>query len=132
MVETAGRIARFKIVPSAEGNRYVFYCDLSGAMVCTTNPIVMKSPEKELQFAWESEGKKCFNLCHSCGKWVSDPVYNVETFSCVQCTPWEEIPMYCPHCGERAEATDVFCSRCKKRLRYGNENNKTDSGMLQI
>ena len=130
MVETAGRIARFKIVPSAEGNRYVFYCDLSGAMVCTTNPIVMKSPEKELQFAWESEGKKCFNLCHSCGKWVSDPVYNAETLSCVQCSPWEEIPMYCPHCGEKAGEDAIFCSCCKNRLRYGNERNGIDFGML--
>ena len=125
--------ARYKIIAGTEGNRYQFFCDLSGALVCTSEPVFLDKPEQELNFAWESEGKKHFNKCQKCGRWISDTVYNVETLECVECTPWEEEPSYCPHCGEKAQIGDIFCAKCKNRLRYGMAEDKsfaeTDLGL---
>ena len=119
MQTKVGNTARYKIIAGTEGNRYQFFCELSGALVCTSEPVLLDSPEQELKFTWESEGKKQFNRCHRCGRWVSDVVYNVETLECVECSPWEEDPAYCPHCGEKVHAGDVFCQKCKNRLKYG-------------
>ena len=97
------------------GVRYQFFCDLSGALVCTTALQREDDPER----AWNSEGKANFNHCRRCGRWVSDPMYNVETLECVRCSPWEETPCYCPHCGERVQEGDTFCPKCSNRLKYG-------------
>ncbi len=136
MENKQNRVARYKVWHTPEGNRFRFFCDVSGALVCTTEPVMLDTPEQELQFAWENEGKRHFNMCHKCGKWVSDVAYNAETFECVECSPWEEEPSYCPHCGGRVIENETFCRKCKNRLRYGNdvENNddtrdKTDYGM---
>ena len=79
MTDDGGRTARYKIIAGSDGNRYQFFCEVSGALVCTTESIILQTPEKELRFAWESEGKKNLNRCHRCGKWVSDVVYNADT-----------------------------------------------------
>ena len=115
-----GKTARYRIIAGTDGNRYQFFCDLSGALMCTSEPVLMDTPEHELMFAWNSEGKKHFNLCSRCGRWVADTVYNVETLECVECSPWEEDPAYCHHCGEKVQDGDCFCAKCKKRLKYGN------------
>lgn len=115
-----GRSARYKIIAGTEGNRYQFFCDLSGALIYTSEPVFLDTPEHELMFVWSSEGKKHFNLCNRCGRWVSDTVYNVETMECVACSPWEEEPAYCPHCGEKVQDGEYFCVKCKNRLKYGN------------
>lgn len=121
MQTKVGNVARYKIIAGTEGNRYQFFCDVSGALVYTSEPVLLTSQNQELKFVWESEGKKHFNKCQKCGKWVSDIVYNVETLECVDCSPWEDEPAYCPHCGEKAEQGEIFCRKCRKRLRYGNE-----------
>ena len=120
MQTKVGKTARYRIIAGTEGNRYQFFCDLSGALMCTSEPVLMDTPEHELMFAWNSEGKKHFNLCSRCGRWVADTVFNVETLECVECSPWEEDPAYCPHCGEKVQDGDCFCAKCKKRLKYGN------------
>lgn len=118
-IKAAG-MARYKIIAGTEGNRYQFFCDLSGALIYTSEPVFLDTPEHELTFVWNSEGKKHFNLCNRCGRWVSDTVYNVETMECVACSPWEEEPAYCPHCGEKVQEGECFCAKCKNRLKYGN------------
>ena len=40
-------IATYKIVADAGGNIYKFYCDLSGALVCTTKPYKADTPPKK-------------------------------------------------------------------------------------
>ena len=133
MQTIVGNTARYKIIAGTEGNRYQFFCELSGALVCTSEPVLLDSSEQELRFAWESEGKKQFNRCHRCGKWVCDVVYNVETLECVECSPWEDDPAYCPHCGEKVHGGDVFCQKCKNRLKYGCDESgehETDYGLL--
>ena len=50
-------IATYKIVADAGGNCYKFYCDLSGALVCTTKPYKADNPEEELLLAWETKEK---------------------------------------------------------------------------
>ncbi len=112
------KTAAYRIITDAGGNRYRFFCDLSGAAMCTTEPVLADTQEEELMLAWESEGRQQFNLCHSCGKWVCEAMYNADVGHCVECTPWEERPNYCSVCGERIPADDVFCRKCGAKLQY--------------
>ena len=96
----------------------ISFRDLSGALGCTTKPVRADTPEEELMLAWESEGRQQFNMCHRCGKWVSDAMYNSDVPECVECTPWEEEPEYCPRCGQKLSKPGKLCSRCGAPLRY--------------
>jgi len=108
----------YKTITETEGNRYRFYCALSGALVCTTEPIQAESAEEELLIAWERFGKKYFNLCHKCGRWVIDAVYNADVWECVECAPYEEEPKYCKNCGVRVENPSGSCPDCGHKLIY--------------
>lgn len=110
--------ATYKIVADAGGNRYKFYCDVSGAFVCTTMPYTADTPEEELRLAWENEGKAHFNHCHKCGKWVIDVVYNPDVFECTDCAPFEHEIGYCKFCGAKVDADVRFCPACSKKLHY--------------
>ena len=76
-------------------------------------------PAKELELAWEKEGKKNFQLCHKCGKWVIDAMYNADALECVGCAPWEDTPEFCKFCGMKVSATDSVCPSCGEHLIYG-------------
>ena len=117
----ARKTAACKMISDAGGNRYRFYCELSGAWVCTTEPIHATTPEEEWQIAWETVGRKHFNLCHKCGRWVIDAVYNADVFECVECAPYEEEPKYCKNCGIRIENPSGKCPACGHNLVYGGE-----------
>ena len=108
------RTSRYRRISGYGGFRYQFFCDLSGALVCTTK---LQEADDPVQ-AWNREGRLRFSQCHRCGRWVSDPMYNAETWECVQCSPWEEKPAFCPQCGESVVDDDVFCHKCHSRLRY--------------
>ena len=110
--------ARYKIITDTGGNRYQFFCDLSGAHVCTTQPIRADTPGEELTQAWESQGKAEFNHCKKCGKWVSDVMYNADVHECVECAPWQEAPNYCPQCGKKLYGLERFCLSCGAKLLY--------------
>lgn len=112
------KTADYKIIADSDGNRYKFYCDISGAHICTTKPYHADTPEEELKLAWENEGKAFFNLCHRCGKWVIAAVYNPEVFECTDCAPFEHETGYCKYCGSRVAADVRFCPICKKKLHY--------------
>lgn len=43
--------ASYKLIADAGGNRYQFFCDLSGALACTTEPIRADTPEEALMIA---------------------------------------------------------------------------------
>ena len=118
------KTAAYKVIADAGGNRYQFFCDLSGALLCTTTPYHAAAPEQELLLAWESEGKPKFNLCCKCGKWVSDVMFNADVHECVECAPWQEVPNYCPHCGKKLTDPEWFCPSCGTKLLYegGKEN----------
>lgn len=113
------KTANYRVISDSGGNRYRFFCDASGALGCTTNPVRADTPEEELLLAWETEGKKHFNLCHQCGKWVADVMYNADVLQCVDCSPWENKPHFCRHCGIEVALTDTFCRECGTRLQYG-------------
>ena len=81
--------ASYKYTSDSGGRRYSFYCDVSHAIVCSTEPIHKGAHEEELEYAWETTGKKHFNKCRKCGKWVIDAMYNPEKLECVICSPWE-------------------------------------------
>jgi len=108
------RTARYKKISESGKDRYLFFCDLSGALVCASD----LQEEADLLQEWNSKGRPMFNQCRRCGRWVSDPMYNAETLECVQCSPWEEQPAFCPQCGERAAEDAAFCQRCRARLKY--------------
>lgn len=112
-------IAAYKIVSDSGGNRYKFYCDLTGALLCTTKPYHADTPMKELELAWNTEGKAYFNLCHKCGKWVMEAMFNADALECVACAPWENTPEYCKFCGTKVSVSDAVCPKCGKQLIYG-------------
>jgi len=110
--------ASYRVIADAGGNRYSFFCDLSGAVLCTTNPVKAGTPEEELLIAWEQEGRQHFDLCRKCGRWVSGVMYNADVLHCVDCSPWEDRPHYCGKCGNKVAPSDTFCSVCKEKLQY--------------
>ena len=113
------KTANFRVLPDGNGRRYQFFCALSGAHVCTTRPILSDTPELALELAWESEGKQHFNHCSECGNWVIDAMYNVEVLECVDCAPYEGVPLYCKSCGKKVEAANGNrCSKCGAVLAY--------------
>ena len=97
------RVATYKAIKDADGNRYKFYCELSGAVVCTTQVYKADTTEEEVRLAWEHEGKQHFNVCHKCGKLVADVMYNPEAHECVECAPCEDEPKYCKNCGSKMD-----------------------------
>lgn len=108
--------ADYKIKYEEKGHRYQFICGLSEAVACTTKLFDTDVSEHELLNAWESEGRKCFNKCQKCGKWVIDAMYNVDVLQCVDCAPWQEKPIYCSNCGEAVDSCEKICSKCGKPL----------------
>lgn len=111
--------ASYRVTADGGGNRYCFYCDVSGIAICTTRPVQTGSADKDLLTAWENEGKRLFNLCRKCGKWVSDVMYNPDVLQCVDCAPWEDLPHFCKECGTKASEGDTVCKNCGTHLRYG-------------
>lgn len=121
MANNPHKTAAYKVIPAPGGRRYQFFCDLSGMLVCETGVYSMDSPEKELEAAWLSEGKKNFNLCHKCGRWVDTVMFNPDVLECVNCAPLESNPKYCPFCGEKVTTDNEKCEFCGKTLMYGDE-----------
>ena len=115
------KTAAYKVISDAGGNRYKFYCEVSDALACTTEPIRAKTPEEELQIAWETVGRKHFNLCHKCGRWVIDAVYNADVLECVECAPYEAEPNFCKNCGIKIEKPARICPACGHKLVYEGE-----------
>ncbi len=118
MGERQNKTARYKIISDAGGNRYRFFCDLSGLAVCTTKPIRADTEKEGLALAWETEGRQHFDRCHKCGRWVCGAMYNPDVCECVACAPWENLPSYCPHCGAKLPSGDLYCRECGVKLRY--------------
>ena len=116
---TEKNVARHKLLTDSSGYRFLFYCDVSGAHVCTTKEVYhADTPEAALLSAWEAEGRRHFNRCHKCGKWVIDAVYNAEVLECVACAPYETEPQFCKNCGARVQASIRHCQSCGKKLIY--------------
>ena len=114
------RTAKYQRVPGPDGNRYRFFCDLSGSLLCETAPYRLTDPEGELLLAWEREGFQQANQCHCCGRWVVDVMYNADVLQCVECAPWEDKPNFCPACGNPVNMSDTYCGDCGTKLWYGN------------
>ena len=113
------KTANFRVLSDGDGRRYQFFCALSGAHVCTTRPILSGTMEQALQIAWETEGKQHFNHCGKCGNWVIDAMYNVEVLECVDCAPYEGVPLYCKFCGKKVDAANNNrCGKCGAELAY--------------
>lgn len=117
-MELTHKTANYKILTDADGYQVSFYCAISNAWIHTSGRIRADTPEQALELAWKNEGKKHFNQCHKCGRWVSDVMYNADVLECVDCAPWEDTPNYCPQCGKRLTSPGVTCPHCGSRLRY--------------
>ena len=124
MINKDKKTANYKVIQTPPGNRYQFFCDLSNALICTTPPMNENNPDDELTKAWLNYGKNNFNVCHKCGKWIIDALYNPDTFNCVKCTPLEDYPEFCPQCGAETSDPSYFCHMCGYRLLYGGEENE--------
>ena len=110
--------ASYKIISAVGGFRYQFFCDLSGARVCTTSAVYDDQTEHSLEAAWEMEGRCFFNWCEKCGRWVSDVMFNADVHECVACAPWEDQPHYCPHCRKKLAEHEKLCPKCGTKLIY--------------
>lgn len=127
--------ADYKVKNCDSGNAYTFYCDLSGAQVCTTQPVKAEKQADELDLAWKSEGERHFNRCQKCGKWVIDALYNVDVLECVECAPYEKEDLrynlletygfgpnvmkrkkVCMNCGFVSDANHTVCVKCGNDL----------------
>ena len=76
LLRKKNKTAAYKIIEKDGGRCYRFFCEASGMMMVTTKPYRCDNPEEELEKAWSEEGKEHFNLCHKCGRWVCDAMYN--------------------------------------------------------
>lgn len=101
----------YRIIPTKEGNRYQFFCDLTGMAVCTTEAYPPGGTD-ELLSAWENGGKKYLNRCCICGRYVADAVYHPAEGACVDCVPWREKPLFCPRCGSPVKEKESRCPVC--------------------
>ena len=110
--------ATYKTICDAGGNRYKFYCDLSGALVCTTKAYRADTPEAERILAWKQEGRRNFNHCRRCGRYVIDAMFNAEVLECVACAPYETAANFCKTCGAKISAPVTVCPACGKPLYY--------------
>jgi hypothetical protein len=66
------------------GFSYTFFCELTKAVVFTTQPIrdgKGKAPEE----AAREMARPYFNHCPACGRWVCDEAYDVDEMKCVAC-----------------------------------------------
>ncbi len=116
------KTAPYKIEEETSSGRvFRFFCEISGAAVHSTKPVKADSEADALRLAWENEGKQHFNLCHTCKKLVCDAMYNPDVFNCVDCSPWEDPPNFCPKCGTQIPQGDTFCRKCGIRLMYGGD-----------
>ena len=118
------KTAAYKTISDTGGYRYKFYCEISGALACTTEPIHAQTPEEGLRIAWETVGRRCFNLCHKCGRWGIDAAYNADVLECVECAPYEAEPNYCKNCGIKIEKQSGECPVCGHKLVYGGEESE--------
>ena len=112
------KTAAYRILDGKDGRRYRFFCEASGMLLVTTEPVCRETPEEELEAAWKEQGIKHFNRCGKCGKWVCDAMYNADVLHCADCTPWENKPKFCPHCGIKVGISDNYCRKCGIKLQY--------------
>ena len=111
--------ATYKTVLETDGERFLFFCDMTGAHACTTKKVYRDDGSRTaLTLAWSQEGQSFFNLCHKCKKWVMDAAYNAEVLECIECAPYECKPNFCKSCGAKIEGEALKCSTCKKPLFY--------------
>lgn len=113
-----GNTAMHRLVPTAEGNIYIFFCGVTGAQFQTRRAYKADSPEKELFLAWESEGRCHFNRCQKCRRWVFNVAYNPEVLECIECAPFEDEAKFCKFCGTHVPPFVKTCPTCKKPLYY--------------
>ena len=113
------KTATFKVLEDGGRYRFMFYCDLSDAHVCTTKECYYgETQEEALQAAWQAEGRCHFNHCRKCGNWISMAMYNVDVLECVACAPFEAEAKFCKNCGARIEDPAKPCPTCGKPLVY--------------
>ena len=121
------KTAAYRVETDSGGGRvFRFYCDISGELGCVTRPIVADSEQAALAQAWEAEGRRAFDRCPKCGRYVSSAMFNINAGQCLDCAPWEdEYPAFCHQCGVRIKDPEArFCPACGARLLVGGADGK--------
>ena len=113
------KTAAYKVIEKDGGRCYRFFCEASGMAMVTTGVYRGVPAADEAETVWTREGREHFNLCHKCGKWVMDAMFNADALECVSCAPWENIPQFCKFCGTKVHTADNVCPKCGKQMIYG-------------
>ena len=56
------KTAAYRILDGKDGRRYRFFCEASGMLLVTTEPVCRETPEEELEAAWKEQGIKHFDF----------------------------------------------------------------------
>ncbi len=117
-MEQGKKTASYKVTADSGGYVFRFFCDSSGELGCVTVPIQADTEDAALDIAWETEGKRHFNHCDKCHRYVSSAMFNLTAGQCVDCAPWEDAyPNFCHRCGVRLKEPEApFCPVCGARL----------------
>ena len=126
MMEQTTAAADYRIIEEGTGSRFDFFCGVSGARICSTGAVQADTAEKQLELAWKGEGRKHFNLCHKCGRWVCDSMYNPDMLGCVECYPVIGCQRYCMACGCRVGAFETRCGKCGADILFGIRQGEKD------
>lgn len=95
-----------------QGFRFVFYCDLGGDSYRTKECITDSFAEALKEGC--GEARQHFNMCHACGRWVSDKKYNETEMQCILCAPKKTV---CRLCGKTSMTGDGYCTNCGEKIK---------------
>ena len=105
-----------------EGYCFHFSCSVCGGPV---NVLVKTEDYSAAVITAQQEGRRLFNRCHICGRWVCDAHYNEAVLSCTKCAPRASARKVkiriCGSCGGDVAAEDNFCRICGTRIQIGKE-----------
>ena len=112
------KTATYKTITDAGGNRYKIFLRSDRSVGLYDQENLQSGYTRTGIIAWEKEGKKHFNPCHKCGKWVIDAMFNPEVAECVDCAPFEAEAKFCKTCGAKVEVPQRTCPVCGNLLNY--------------
>ena len=83
MINEKHKTAAYKIIPSQGGNRYSFFCELSGMLVCTTGTVLCRRFRGRAFGGMGSGGQEKILIYATCAADGSIRLYIIRICLCV-------------------------------------------------